>query len=320
MSSMSITTDSLGALNVFVQAAETRSFTVTGRQFGVSSSAVGKAIARLEDRMGVRLFHRSTRAITLTPEGQMFLERCRRVLGELEAAELELAQTRAHPSGQLRVSLPLVGMLMIPTLTAFMEAWPKIELDLDFSDRLVDVIAEGFDAVIRSGEPTDSRLMTRRLGNSGFRIVGAPAYFERHGTPQSAAELTHHRCLHHRYPSTGKLEPWHVDGVESGALPRTAISSAIEPLLDMTEHGLGIACLPDFAVRDHCANGRLVAVLEDAAKGSAEFRVYWPSSRHISPKLRVFVDFMAETLFAGAPGATSSHSSPTGKGTLPRQT
>lgn len=293
--------DSLGALNVFVQAAETRSFTVTARQLGVSSSAVGKAVARLEDRLGVRLFHRSTRAITLTPEGQMFLERCRRVLSEMEAAELELAQTRARPAGQLRVSLPLVGMLMMPTLSAFMQAWPEIELDLDFSDRLVDVIEEGFDAVIRSGEPTDSRLMTRRLGTTGFRIVGAPTYFERHGTPRSASELAHHHCLHHRFPSTGKLERWHIDGVEDGALPRTAISSAIEPLLDMAVHGRGIACLPDFAVRAQCADGRLVSVLDEAVTGTVEFRVYWPSNRYLSPKLRVFVDFMAENLFANGP-------------------
>ena len=141
---MTIPMDSLGALNVFVQAAEARSFTIAGRQLGVSSSAVGKAVARLEARLGVRLFHRSTRAITLTPEGAMFLERCRRIFCEMEAAELELSQTRAHPSGVLRVSLPLVGMLMMPTLSAFMRAWPDVELDLDFTDRLVDVIEEGF--------------------------------------------------------------------------------------------------------------------------------------------------------------------------------
>jgi DNA-binding transcriptional LysR family regulator len=293
--------DSLGALNVFVQAAETRSFTLTAQQLGVSSSAVGKAVARLENRLGVRLFHRSTRAIALTPEGQMFLERCRRVLSEMEAAEMELSQTRARAAGQLRVSLPLVGMLMMPTLSAFMQAWPEIELDLDFSDRLVDVIEEGFDAVIRSGEPTDSRLITRRLGTTGFRIVGAPTYFERHGTPRSASDLADHRCLHHRFPSTGKLERWHIDGVADGALPRTAISNAIEPLLYMVEHGQGIACLPDFAVRAQCADGRLVAVLDDVTTGTADFRIFWPTSRYLSPKLRVFVDFMAENLFANGP-------------------
>ncbi|KAA5604125.1 LysR family transcriptional regulator [Roseospira marina] len=292
--------DSLGALNVFVHAAETRSFTVTGRQLGVSSSAVGKAVARLEDRLGVRLFHRSTRAITLTPEGQLFLERCRRVLSEMEAAELELAQTRARPAGQLRISLPLVGMLMVPTLSAFMDAWPDIALDLDFSDRLVDVIEEGFDAVIRSGEPTDSRLMARRLGRSAFRLVGSPAYFERHGTPTSVTEVAQHRCLRHRYPSTGKIEKWRLVGPDGTAvedLPCTVVSSAIEPLLYMAEHGRGLACLPDFAVRASCAEGRLVSVLDDAVTNTVDFRILWPSSRYLSPKLRVFVDFLADTVF-----------------------
>ena len=136
--------DSLGSLNAFVRAAEARSFTVAGRQLGVSSSAIGKAVARMEERLGVRLFHRSTRSITLTAEGSLFLERCRRIFSEIEAAELELSQTQEAPRGTLRVSLPLVGMLMMPTLVAFMRAFPEIVLDLDFSDRVVDVIEEGF--------------------------------------------------------------------------------------------------------------------------------------------------------------------------------
>src|ERR1700724_1506947 len=111
--------DSLGSLNAFVQAAQARSFTVAGRQLGVSSSAIGKAVARMEERLGVRLFHRSTRSITLTAEGALFLERCRRIFSEIEAAELEVSQTREAPRGTLRVSLPLVGMLMMPTLVAF---------------------------------------------------------------------------------------------------------------------------------------------------------------------------------------------------------
>ena len=296
--------DSLGALNIFVQAAEARSFTIAGRQLGVSSSAVGKAVARLEARLGVRLFHRSTRAITLTPEGAMFLERCRRIFCEMEAAELELSQTRAHPSGVLRVSLPLVGMLMMPTLSAFMRAWPDVELDLDFTDRLVDVIEEGFDAVIRTGEGSDSRLMTRTLGGFRYKLVGAPDYFEEHGVPQTAADLRHHRCLHHRYRSTGKLEEWFLiddTGTPVQDIPRAAVSSAIEPLLYMAERGLGIACLPDFAVRDRLTEGTLVSVLDGAVRHSGVFRILWPSSRHLSPKLRAFVDFIADSLFAEAP-------------------
>src|SRR6202166_3005267 len=156
--------DSLGSLNAFVQAAESRSFTVAGRQLGVSSSAIGKAVARMEERLGARLFHRSTRRITLTAEGALFLERCRRIFSEIESAELELSQTREAPRGTLRVALPLVGMLMMPTLVAFMRAYPEIILDLDFSDRVVDVIEEGFDAAMRFAEASESRLMSRALG------------------------------------------------------------------------------------------------------------------------------------------------------------
>src|ERR1700738_1760446 len=144
--------DSRGSLNAFVQAAEARSFTVAGRQLGVSSSAIGKAVARMEERLGGRLFHRRTRRITLTAEGGLFLERYRRIFSEIEAAELELSQTHEAPRGTLRVSLPLVGMLTMPTLVAFMRAYPEIVLDLDFSDRVVDVIEEGLDAVVRFAE------------------------------------------------------------------------------------------------------------------------------------------------------------------------
>lgn len=302
--------DTLGSLNAFVQAAEARSFTAAGKQLGVSSSAIGKAIARLEDRLGVRLFHRSTRTVTLTPEGALFLERCRRIFCEVEQAELELSQTRSAPRGKLRVSLPLVGMLMMPTLSAFMQAWPEVELDLDFTDRLVDVIDEGFDAVIRTGEATDSRLMTRVLGSFRYRLVAAPEYFQTHGQPRTAADLTTHRCLRHRYPSTGKLEDWPLP-VERDSpapdLPTAAVSSAIEPLVYMAEQGLGIACLPDFAVRDRIAAGALVSVMEDTLRHTGEFRILWPSSRHLSSKIRVFVDFMADHLF-GPPADSTDRS------------
>lgn len=222
-------TDSLGSLNAFVQAAEARSFTAAGRQLGVSSSAIGKAISRLEERLGVRLFHRSTRTITLTPEGATFLERCRRIFCEIEAAELELAQTQGAPRGKLRVSMPIAGMLMMPAINAFMRAYPELELDLDFTDRLVDVIDEGFDAVVRAGEVSDSRLMTRALGTFRLKLVGAPAYIALRGTPQKPDDLT---------------------------------------------------------------------VLERHTHHSGTFRMRWPSSRYLSPKLRVFVDFMAAHLFA----------------------
>ena len=196
--------DSLGSLNAFVQAAETRSFTIAGRQLGVSSSAIGKAVARMEERLGVRLFHRSTRSITLTAEGALFLERCRRIFSEIEAAELELSKTHEAPRGILRVSLPLAGMLMMPTLVAFMRAYPEIILDLDFSDRVVDVIEEGFDAVVRFAEVGDSRLMTRALGTYRRRLVAAPAYLAAKGVPLIPDDLKAHACLHHKFSDQRK--------------------------------------------------------------------------------------------------------------------
>lgn len=156
--------DNLSALKIFARAAQTLSFTEAGNQLGLSSSAIGKAVARLEQRLGVRLFHRSTRSIQLTDEGQQVLDSCQRIFNELETMEAEIAQSRVVPRGRLRVSLPLAGMLMMPTLTAFMKAYPEIELDLHFSDNLVDIVNDGFDVVVRAGEAADSQLIARSLG------------------------------------------------------------------------------------------------------------------------------------------------------------
>lgn len=290
--------DNFGALGIFIQAAELRSFARTGQQFGISSSAVGKAIARLEDRLGVRLFHRSTRSITLTPEGAMFLERCRRIACEIEAAELELARTKAVPRGKLRVSLPLAGMLFMPTITAFMRSYPEIELDLDFTDRLVDVIDEGFDAVVRTGEINDSRLMTRTLGKFSHRIVGSSEYLARMSVPTTLQDLRRHFCLHHKYPSSGKLERWPFRSDDAVDLPVSSIASTLEPLIYMAESGIGLACLPLFAVRDQLRSGRLISVMEEELADVGAFRILWPANRYPTPKIQVFVDYMARHLFS----------------------
>jgi DNA-binding transcriptional LysR family regulator len=301
--------DSLGSLNAFVRAAEARSFTVAGRQLGVSSSAIGKAVARMEERLGVRLLHRNTRSITLTAEGARFLERCRRIFSEIEAAELELSQTHEAPRGTLRVALPLVAVLMMPTLAAFMRAYPEIKLDLDFSDRVVDVIEEGFDAVVRFADVGDSRLMSRALGTYRRRLVAAPAYLAAKGVPLTPHELKAHACLHHRFPTSRKFERWPLGpehaGIE-GELPKTAVASTLEPLIYMAEQGLGIAYLPDFAIAHQLRERLLVTVLDDYTDLSGPLRVLWPSSRHLAPKLRAFVDFLAANLVATVEGEISS--------------
>ena len=216
--------DSLSGFTVFVRVAETRSIVGAARTLGVSASAVGKRVARLEEKLGVRLFHRSTRSITLTAEGSLFLERSRRILAEIEATELELSQSRETPRGRLRVSLPLVSGLVLPTLADFMQAYPDIELDLDFSDRVVDVVDEGFDVVLRTGQPVDSRLSMRELGEFQLKLVGSPAYFARHGTPRCPEDLLRHTCLHYRFPNTGRLG--------MAAAPRGRRSPATDPGVD----------------------------------------------------------------------------------------
>ncbi|WP_414447522.1 LysR family transcriptional regulator [Burkholderia sp. 22PA0099] len=292
--------DSLNGIGFFVQAAEARSFSEAGRVLGISSSAVGKSVARLEERLGVRLFHRSTRSITLTAEGALFLERCRRILCEVEAAELELSETRQAPQGKLRVSLPLVSGLVMPALTAFMHRYPAIEMDVDVSDRMVDVIEEGFDAVIRTGEPADSRLMSRPLGTFKLLLVGAPRYFATRGTPRVPSELAGHACLQHKFPSTGKFEPWPLrlpPGEAEPSLSASMVCNTTEALLHVARAGLGIACLPDFMVREAIAAGELVTVLENFNQHRGTFRMLWPSSKHLAPKLRAFIDFMGAELF-----------------------
>lgn len=287
--------DSLNGFVVFVQVAETRSFVAAGRLLGVSASAVGKSVARLEEKLGVRLFHRSTRSVTLTAEGALFLERSRRILAEIEAAQQELSQASAAPRGRLRVSLPMVSSLVLPVLGEFMRAYPEIELDLDFTDRRVDVIEEGFDAVVRIGNPVDSRLSARRLGSFAMQVVASPDYLALRGTPQVPADLLQHTCMHYRWPNSGKLETWalrQAPGEPELQLPTSMICNNVETRVCFALQGLGVTYLPEFAIREPLADGHLQLILEDYVEHRGVFYVLWPASKHPSPKVRALVDFL----------------------------
>lgn len=292
--------DSLSGISVFVLVAETRSFSEAGRVLGVSASAVGKSVARMEERLKVRLFHRSTRHIALTPEGEKFLERCRRILCEVEAAELELSEATDAPHGKLRVSLPRYSGLFEQAIAGFMRQYPEVELDLDFTDRMVDVIGEGFDAVVRTGEMDDSGLKRRRLGPFRRILAASPEYLRRHGEPRRASDLRQHACLHYRYPSTGRLEKWPLklgSDAQAPELPLTLVCNSVEMRISLALGGQGIVCLPDFTIRKELATGKLRAVMEERTRGNGTMWALWPASRHASPKLRVFVDHLAQHLF-----------------------
>lgn len=295
--------DTISSFNVFVQVAETRSFVAAGRTLGVSASAVGKTIARIEERFGVRLFNRSTRSITLTAEGMQFLERSRRILAEIEAAEAELSQSIAVPRGRLKISLPMVGDPFLPVLAGFKKAYPEIELDLHFDDRRVDVIEEGYDAVIRAGDVPDSRLTSRLAGQFQMVLVGSPEYFREHGTPKLPKDLLQHACIQFRFPNTGKLQAWpvQIDGMEGDlAIPAAITCNSFEARVSFAVEGVGIAYLPDFAIRPWLDSGKLVRVLEDYAQADV-YRIMWPSGKHPVPKLRVFIDYLVENLFRPNP-------------------
>ncbi|WP_159982402.1 MULTISPECIES: LysR family transcriptional regulator [unclassified Novosphingobium] len=291
--------DKIGSLTVFVAVAEAGSFASAGRHLGVSASAIGKSIARLEERVAVRLFHRSTRSIALTSEGSRFLERARRILAEIEAAEQELGEAAARPGGRLRISLPMLGEPFSTTFAAFAKAYPEILLDAVFTDRMVDVVEEGFDAVLRTGEIADSGLTARRLGSFRMMLVASPAYLADVPAPRHTTDLAAQRCIVFRFSETGRFQPWLLAADEGlvAIEPKPAIlCSSLEGRLGLARAGAGIAYLPDFTVRDDLAAGTLVPVLDTHTTYSNSVRLLWAAGRHMPPKLRAFVDFLTAHL------------------------
>ncbi|WP_296257803.1 MULTISPECIES: LysR family transcriptional regulator [unclassified Pseudomonas] len=293
--------DRLSGLMPFVRTAELGSFAAAGRALGLSASAVGKGVARLETQVGVRLFQRSTRSIRLTDEGRLFQERCRRILDDLDDAQATLARSTECPRGRLKVTAPTVMYhALLPFVPAFIERYPEIELDVDFSDRMVDLIEEGVDIAIRGGDLPDSRLMSRPLPSARIVLCASPAYLQQHGTPECLRDLGNHLAIRFRFSGTGKMRDWHM--VQQPDHPELRIKNlfvcnSMDAVKAMTLQGLGIGGVPDFLLGDALAEGRLVEVLPDCVDPPSKLSLVWPSSRHLSPKVRVFVDFMSERLF-----------------------
>ena len=291
--------DNLAGLTSFVRAADTRSFVAAGRLLGISASAVGKNVAKLEAQLGVRLFHRSTRHIRLTAEGEVFNERARRILDDLNDARAMMLQSAQEPQGRLRVSLPVIGYrFLLPHMPEFGRRYPAIELELDFNDRMVDVIEDGLDVVIRSGGMPDSALVARKLGPFRHLLFAADSYLQQAGTPQQPDDLARHACLRYRFPTSGKLQEWQLSRDEAATAPATLVCNNMEAMLEACIAGMGIAYMPDFLTREALQSGALQAVLPEHTQYGGDFWMLWPSSRQLSPKLRAFVDYMAPRLFA----------------------
>lgn len=294
--------DNLTGIIAFVRSAEHLSFVGAARALGVSPSAVGKSVAKLERESGTRLFQRSTRRMHLTAEGEQFFQRCRRILDDLQEAQASLTQAQQAPRGRLRISTPTTGYrFLMPHLGAFRKKYPDIDLEIDFSDRFVNVIEEGFDLAIRSGDLPDSGLMARRLGGFRFVLCASPAYLKKNGTPRRIADLEQHACVLYRMHATGKLMDWTITADPRWLklrLPRNFTVNNMEAVLHALVDGHGISFMPDFLVRDALHEKTLKTLLDaDLANEKGQFWALWPAGSQLSPKVRVFVDFIATRLF-----------------------
>ncbi|MFO1072708.1 MAG: LysR family transcriptional regulator [Geminicoccaceae bacterium] len=297
-----------GEMAAFVQVVEDGGFTAAARSLRVSPSAVSKLVARLEDRLGVRLLQRTTRRLSLTAEGRLFYERCRELLDEIAAAEELVSGSRLRPRGILRVGVSHgFGMrCLVPLVPLFAERYPEIVLELAFADRRVDLVAEGLDLAIRLGSVQDESLVARRLGEHGRIVCAAPAYLARHGTPRLPEDLLAHNCILFDQPE--HLNQWpfrRPDGsIERVRVRGMARSDSGDALYQLLLNGFGIAWAADFLARDDLAAGRLVPLLEPFRVDlrTAVHAVY-PQRRHLPAKVRTLIDFLVERLPARLPAA-----------------
>lgn len=289
--------DSASEMGLFALVVEANGFKAAGQRLGLSPSAVSKRISRLEDRLGARLLHRTTRRLALTEVGGVYFEHCRQILDQIAEAEREVADTMAVARGHLRVTVPLAfGPARIaPLLPEFLERYPQVRVSVVALDRDVDLIGEGFDVAIRVARLRDSSLIARRL-TSNRRVVCATAgYFAKHGTPPHPAGLDGHNCLVNTvYSPQGAWSFKKGNRLHSVQVRGNLEFTSPQALREVALRGLGIGLLPAFLVDADLRSGRLLAVLTDYVSEDADVFLIYPHSRHLSPKVRVFVDFLAD--------------------------
>lgn len=287
----------LRTLAIFVKVAERKSFVRAATDLGITQSGVSNAIKRLEEQTGTRLLARTTRRVGLTDDGAAFFERCRQALAEIEEAELVLKEARLRPSGTLRVdaSVAFGRLKIVPLLGPFQKAYPDIRLNLAFTDRYIDLVEEGIDISVRLGVLQDSSLIARRLTSVRFRLVATPDYFARHGRPKSLADLPAHNCLAFTSRDTRLTRVWRFAGDEQETTftPRGDMSFTDGgALCEATCAGYGLAQMHDYYLDAEIARGRLVPVLDKLRPKPDPVWLVYPPTRHLTPKVRAFVDFM----------------------------
>lgn len=289
----------LGSIEQFCKAAELGSFTAAAEFLGLTPASVSRSIRRLEERLGVRLFFRSTRSVRLTPEGAIYQQECQRALEQISEAERLITGQQKVPSGLLRIS---VGTLyanyrLLPLIPEFTAAHPQIELELSISSRLIDFVEDGYDLAIRLGAPRDSRLIAHKLEDASVGVFATPAYLAQHGTPHTLADLEQHDCLQFIFPDSGRPMPWifrdkQGQDIDHHFRSRLRILDDALGTLSLGCAGGGLFQLYHFITAPAVARGELVEVLKPYAGRSRQFNLLYPQNRHLSARVRAFVEFV----------------------------
>jgi LysR family transcriptional regulator for bpeEF and oprC len=290
----------LQAMQVFVRIVETGGVTRAADSLQMPKATATSLVQQLEASLGVKLLNRTTRKVSVTTDGAAYYPRCVAILTEVRETEEALAQRHAAPQGRLRVEVPtlIARLVIVPALPVFFARFPDIELQLGCSERRADLIEEGIDCALWSGELEDSSLIARRVGQLYFGTCASPAYLAAHGEPHHPDELKAHRCINHFSPRTGRIFDWVFakDGVRLQTTLRGPIALDDEnSYLAAAEAGLGVAQIPAFVLKDAMERGSLELLLGDWFSEPAPLSVVYPENRHLSNKIRVFVEWVAET-------------------------
>ncbi|MBN3817379.1 LysR family transcriptional regulator [Paraburkholderia sp. Se-20369] len=293
----------LGSIELFCLAAELGSFTQAATAASVTPAAVSRSVARLEERLGVRLFVRTTRQIRLTDSGRRYFEQCRQALSQLVDAEREATGQQATPAGVLRISMPTPygHYRVLPLLPGFRERYPDVQVEVHLSNRNIDFAEEGFDLAIRGRAPADSSLIARKLEDAELVAVATPAYLKRAGVPTSVDDLHAHECIQFELPSSGRNIPWlfhHASGEELDVATTGGYGTSGDVLAGVTlaRHGAGLFQTYRFIVEQDLREGRLVEVLAGQGGRSRPFILLYPHGRYLASRVRVFVDYLVEQL------------------------
>jgi len=304
----------LGSIELFCTAAEAGSFTATAKIAGVTPAAVSRSIARLEKRLGVRLFVRSTRSIRLTEGGKLYFEQSRAALNQLVEAERKVTGEQVQPSGMIRISAPTTygHYRLLPLLPAFRAKYPLVKIEAHISNRNIDFYEENFDVAIRVRAQPDSMMISRHLEDAALAVVASPAYLKQAGMPRSLSDLEQHECIQHVLPSSGKLIAWlfNENGHEKEILSVGNYLCAEDALAGVTlaKAGAGLFQTYRFIVEKDLAEGGLVEVLRAFAGRSRPVSLIYPHGRLLPSRVRAFVDFLLEQ---GHGGRTQNNVRPT---------